>query len=494
MNFYMQAAEILTKLLAKESSIKSLTLADNVKEKKKMYALICETLKYKNVINQVIENSQLLKVEKKLPKNIAILLVHDLLFSSNGIKNLSDGPYKAAIMRNEIRLRAELVKLKIKLKIKNNEDLISSGYRNSVALPRYVRVNTLKTSVEKVIEHFQSEGYMLEEPIKNLNNLSPKTIRKDFHLSDLLILPPDTDLHNHILYLSGDIILQDKASCFPSYVCSPSINSYVIDACAAPGNKTSHLSAIMKNSGKIWAFDLDKKRLKLLEKLTQKAGCKNIEAVHGSFLDVDPLDKKYSKVEYILLDPSCSGSGIVNRLDRLLDSSEQKTYQSDSNQKSQERLKNLSEFQVKIILHAFKFPLAKKIVYSTCSIHSQENEQVVKEVLQQNNDFILANRNDVIPTWNRRGISSEFDDNEEADKLIRTLPEDFTNGFFVACFIRKLNYMENATNTINTSNINNSKRQKRKRKRKKHKKVDDNLNENDDVDLEMNVQKKNRYI
>jgi putative methyltransferase len=67
----------------------------------------------------------------KLPKNIAILLVHDLLFSSNGIKNLSDGPYKTAIMRNEIRLSAELVKLKIKLKVKNNEDLISSDYRNS---------------------------------------------------------------------------------------------------------------------------------------------------------------------------------------------------------------------------------------------------------------------------------------------------------------------------------------------------------------------------
>ena len=54
----------------------------------------------------------------------------------------------------------------------------------------------------------------------------------------------------------------------------------------------------------------------------------------------------------------------------------------------------------------------KKIVYSTCSIHSQENEQVVKEVLQQTSDFVLANRNDVIPTWDRRGISIEFDDDE----------------------------------------------------------------------------------
>lgn len=68
-------------------------------------------------------------------------------------------------------------------------------------------------------------------------------------------------------------------------------------------------------------------------------------------------------------------------------------------------------------------------MYSTCSIHSQENEQVVKEVLQQNNNFILTNRNDVIPTWNRRGISSEFVDDKGNDyKFIST---------FVAFFLKK---------------------------------------------------------
>ncbi len=62
--------------------------------------------------------------------------------------------------------------------------------------------------------------------------------------------------------------------------------------------------------------------------------------------------------------------------------------------------------------HNYKYlvPSVKKIVYSTCSINSQENEQVVKRVLKQTNDILLANRNDVIPTWDRRGISSEFND------------------------------------------------------------------------------------
>ncbi|CAJ0637645.1 15651_t:CDS:10 [Entrophospora sp. SA101] len=379
MNFYKQAAEILEKLLSHKGSIKSLTLADNIKEKKKMYAIICETLKYKDVLNIIIENSGFLGLEKKVPKNLAMVLIYDLLFSRNGLKLLSDGYYKQAILRNEIRLR--------------------------------------------VINQFIREGYKLEysnDDDNDLSKLRPKTIRRDKHLPDLLILPPNTDLHKHKLYISGEIVLQDKSSCFPSFICSPTINSHVIDACAAPGNKTSHLSSVMKNSGKIWAFDLDKQRLNLLKKLTEKAGC---------------------KIEFILLDPSCSGSGIVNHLDRLINDSldvndDDGNKDDDDNNNSNdndERIKNLSEFQERIILHAFKFPYVKRIVYSTCSINVRENEHVVRNVLKQTDDFTLADRKDVLEAWPRRGNSNEIDE-ELADKLVCTSPkEDFTNGFFVAC-------------------------------------------------------------
>jgi len=89
----------------------------------------------------------------------------------------------------------------------------------------------------------------------------------------MLVFPPKSDLHLHPLYVSGVLILQDKASCFPAAILAPPKTAYVIDGCAAPGNKTSQLAMGMGNGGKIIACDLDLRRLNILKRLTIKAGC-----------------------------------------------------------------------------------------------------------------------------------------------------------------------------------------------------------------------------
>ncbi len=83
-----------------------------------------------------------------------------------------------------------------------------------------------------------------------------RSFAQDEHIPNLLLFSPQTTFHDDPLYKSGKIILQDKASCFPAVVLSPPSRegTYVIDATAAPGNKTSHLSAIMGNKGKVCAF------------------------------------------------------------------------------------------------------------------------------------------------------------------------------------------------------------------------------------------------
>jgi 25S rRNA (cytosine2278-C5)-methyltransferase len=140
--------------------------------------------------------------------------------------------------------------------------------------------------VEEVISVLRKEGYRLVESTDDLSNIESKTMRIDQHILNILILPSNADFHDHQLLKDGHIILQDKASCFPAYILNPPLHARVIDACAAPGNKTSHLSAIMQNTGSIFAFDQDEKRLQTLVKLTGRAGCKSMYQVFLSFYTI----------------------------------------------------------------------------------------------------------------------------------------------------------------------------------------------------------------
>ncbi|KAJ3213654.1 putative 28S rRNA (cytosine-C(5))-methyltransferase [Dinochytrium kinnereticum] len=435
MALYKQAADVLMKVEVGKGSIKGVIFAmkSEPKQKKRLFALVCEALKYRDIIECMIDNSDMMKGTKKINRSIGIFLVYDLFFG----KGMGEaGSFKPWILQHKTRLNAELVKIKIKRKVKDNVDLIPDHIRNAVVLPRYARVNTLVTTVSNVLDALKKEGYTVLDVSDRSYELKPKTVRVDHHIPEILLLPSNSDFHDHNLLLKGHVILQDKASCFPAFILNPPRNAVVIDACAAPGNKTSHLSAIMQNTGRIHAFDLDANRLKTLVKLTDRAHCKNITPRNVSFLEVKPGSEEYREVEYILLDPSCSGSGIVRRLDHLLTvvickGAEDNEEHGETPQTEKSRVDALADFQVSVLMHAFKFPNVKKVVYSTCSKHAEENENVVKRVLAAQKRFRLARK--VFPGWERRGL----DIVEGHESLVRSVPEeDHVIGFFVALFER----------------------------------------------------------
>lgn len=466
MNFYFEASEVLNRLDAKEGSIKGIlaTLPDS--NRSRTAALVIETLKYKSVLSDVIQASKLLTEEKKRINslNLALVLVHDTLLA-NGIQ-AGDGPIKQAILRHKTRLKSELQRIKIKRGVKSDLELTHTSDNRAAKIPRYVRVNSLMWSTEEAILFYTKRGFQLEGPFA-----SSKGFGIDEHIPDLLAFNPALQFRNDPSYKTGKIILQDKASCFSAFVLSPPCNdpnAVVIDATAAPGNKTSHLSALMGNKGKLYAFERDKRRFSTLKMMLAKAACRNVEAVNADFLTIDPSDPKYSLATHILLDPSCSGSGIVNRLDYLLEDEIEVV--------EEDRLNKLAAFQLMMVKHAMKFPHVQKIVYSTCSIHATENERVISDALRseeaENSHFKLAPRNDVLPAWNRRGQAEEMKSTSDADSLVRCSPgEDGTNGFFVSCFIRERHCVLPRTEPLKKRKAETEEVAPEKRKRKRKKKV-----------------------
>lgn len=145
------------------------------------------------------------------------------------------------------------------------------------------------------------------------------------------------------------------------------------------------------------------------------------------------------------MDPSCSGSGIASRMDKFVDE-EQET------DAEKQRLESLAKFQLSILNHALSFPSVRRVVYSTCSIHQEENEDVVEAALKANNDrFTLEH---CLPSWTHRG-KNVF---QGAEKCVRASPdEDSTNGFFVALFARK------TSESGNTEKLHKDSRKGRKR-------------------------------
>jgi 25S rRNA (cytosine2278-C5)-methyltransferase len=317
----------------------------------------------------------------------------------------------------------------------------------------------------------------------------------------LIALPPKSDFSGSQAYKSGEIIFQDKASCFPAYLLDIDPNDGdIIDACAAPGNKTTHLAALSSSTPnasykrKVLAFERDRQRTKTLRKMVSAAGADGTVSIVGAtdFLQAKPTDSLYKHVTAILLDPSCSGSGIVGRDDEptLYLPTVNATTQHPNNTKSKKRkrgqvekeeklhpeleeealtpssekdliarLDALSKFQLSILQHAMTFPGARKIVYSTCSVHHQENERVVINALQSqvamDGGWRLLSRTeqvDGLRRWNTRGDktscdqvlaripgdSETLDANFIADSCIRCEKGTATGtmGFFVAGFTR----------------------------------------------------------
>ena len=156
--------------------------------------------------------------------------------------------------------------------------------------PRWVRVNTVKTTLQQQLSTTFA-GFVKTNDLSEVLSAPKKSkiYYEDPNIPNLLALPSKIDLSRSIAYTKGQIIFQDKASCFPAYLLNPQPDDGdVIDATAAPGNKTTHLAAIVSdrrqpgNEQKVIAFERDKGRSFTLQKMVKLASADSIVQVKGS--------------------------------------------------------------------------------------------------------------------------------------------------------------------------------------------------------------------
>ena len=280
------------------------------------------------------------------------------------------------------------------------------GYAEAAALCAFdneqavlsLRTNTLKISREDLLTRLQDEGAEGEA-----SAWAPEGIRCLFH-GALDRLPS---------LQQGLFQVQDESSMQVAHVVAPQPGEFIIDTCSAPGGKTTHLAAIMENTGRILALDIYEHKL---QRVAENAARLGISIIETKLLDAREVGELYAgQADRVLVDAPCSGLGVLRR-------------KPDARwNKTPEQLAELPPLQLEILSSAARaVKPGGVLVYSTCTILREENQAVVEAFLAAQPDFFLEKTGHFLPGKPRE------------DAMVQLLPQrDGTDGFFIARLRRK---------------------------------------------------------
>ena len=272
-----------------------------------------------------------------------------------------------------------------------------AGKRNTT-----LRVNTLKYNIQDLMRYFREINIKFE--------------RVSF-LNDALVIKnaAEKDIQKLDIYEKGYIYLQSLSSMIPPLVLGAKENEQILDMASAPGSKTTQISAMINNTGHIIANELDKIRCERLKFNLNNQGATNVEVINGYG---EKLGEKYPKnFDRVLLDIPCSGEG------RFI-AEIAGTYRNWS----MKTVKELSKLQRKLIKSGYNALKPSGImVYSTCTLNLEENENILKWALENLSLKMMdidLNIKSAIP-------GDKLGTNLGLEKAIKILPNKETEGFFI---------------------------------------------------------------
>jgi 16S rRNA (cytosine967-C5)-methyltransferase len=267
-----------------------------------------------------------------------------------------------------------------------------------------LRVNTIKANREEVLSRMLAEN-TVKDNIITPTPYSHVGIRMAARLN----------IGKHILFTEGKIEVQDEGSQLLSYLVAPKRGQMVADLCAGAGGKTLALGALMKNTGRLYAFDVSEKRLNNLGQRLKRSGLSNLQAQLINNENDLKLKRLNGKFDRVLVDAPCSGLGTLRRNPDL------------KWRQAEEDVVELNVKQTNILNRAAKLCKAGgRVVYATCSLLRDENEVIAEAFLQAHPDFKLVPANEVLAQQNIVLDTGDY---------LKLLPHlHGTDGFFAAVF------------------------------------------------------------
>lgn len=259
-----------------------------------------------------------------------------------------------------------------------------------------LRINTLKVNIQKIFEELSKNNIEFERVIWSDTALVIKNTTEE-------------ELRKLEIYENGEIYLQSLSSMLPPIILAPKEGEDILDMTAAPGGKTTQICAITNNKANITACEMNNIRIEKLKYNVQKQGATSV-----SILQEDSRRlSDYFAFDRILLDAPCSGSGTIYLED-------ERTYKGFS----EKLLEKTTKSQVSLLKKALKIlKPGHEMVYSTCSILQEENEEIVNKAIKGINVKI---------------VPIDFDEIKEVPKLpckikgaLCVAPTQYYEGFFV---------------------------------------------------------------
>ncbi len=242
-----------------------------------------------------------------------------------------------------------------------------------------VRVNTLKTTTEDFLKTLEEQNIEYK-----------KTTQQNF-----IILKNIKNLENLELFKQGYFTVQDLSAGLAGSTLNPKPGEKVLDCCSAPGGKTTYLAEIMENKGYIEAWDVHEHRVNLVEQTSKRLG---INIINTKVKDATIFDKKYvEKFDKILLDVPCLGIGVIKRKPDI------------KWQRKPDDIEEITKLQLKILTTCSNY-LKKggELVYSTCSILKEENQNIIERFLKENRNYKFFDDNNPYININTNEIQDGF--------------------------------------------------------------------------------------